>query len=121
MSRSEKQFLGRGTTGLASGAFDTPEKENIMIRKTILNRLHHAVCAFRSEEHTSEPQSLTHLVCRLLLEKKQLTAGSALESLTQSVDPVSFTPAAAGCVVICSRHVHHAVSAGACMRGFFFF
>src|SRR5438093_8593980 len=26
--------------------------------------------AFRSEEHTSELQSLTNLVCRLLLEKK---------------------------------------------------
>src|ERR1035441_10958778 len=31
-----------------------------------------AVCwfAWRSEEHTSELQSLRHLVCRLLLEKK---------------------------------------------------
>src|ERR1035438_5800224 len=28
--------------------------------------------AYRSEEHTSELQSLRHLVCRLLLEKKQL-------------------------------------------------
>src|SRR5262249_60685088 len=28
---------------------------------------------FRSEEHTSELQSLTNLVCRLLLEKKKLT------------------------------------------------
>src|ERR1035441_10744224 len=27
----------------------------------------------RSEEHTSELQSLRHLVCRLLLEKKQLS------------------------------------------------
>src|ERR1035438_4844622 len=27
---------------------------------------------FRSEEHTSELQSLRHLVCRLLLEKKKL-------------------------------------------------
>src|SRR5262249_58972780 len=27
--------------------------------------------ASRSEEHTSELQSLTHIVCRLLLEKKQ--------------------------------------------------
>src|SRR5437899_4294907 len=27
--------------------------------------------AFRSEEHTSELQSLRHLVCRLLLEKKK--------------------------------------------------
>src|SRR5205814_10519295 len=29
-----------------------------------------AVGRFRSEEHTSELQSLRHLVCRLLLEKK---------------------------------------------------
>src|SRR2546425_2700902 len=28
----------------------------------------------RSEEHTSELQSLAYLVCRLLLEKKKLTA-----------------------------------------------
>src|SRR5437660_7715399 len=30
----------------------------------------------RSEEHTSELQSRGHLVCRLLLEKKKMTAGS---------------------------------------------
>src|SRR5262245_66393053 len=29
----------------------------------------------RSEEHTSELQSLRHLVCRLLLEKKKSTGG----------------------------------------------
>src|SRR5437899_8151192 len=28
-------------------------------------------CTMRSEEHTSELQSLRHLVCRLLLEKKK--------------------------------------------------
>src|SRR5258705_8229232 len=28
-------------------------------------------CGWRSEEHTSELQSLRHLVCRLLLEKKK--------------------------------------------------
>src|ERR1035438_10913574 len=28
-------------------------------------------CCHRSEEHTSELQSLRHLVCRLLLEKKK--------------------------------------------------
>src|SRR5258705_7114225 len=32
--------------------------------------------AGRSEEHTSELQSLRHLVCRLLLEKKKKTAKS---------------------------------------------
>src|SRR5437899_9348484 len=31
----------------------------------------HADKALRSEEHTSELQSLRHLVCRLLLEKKK--------------------------------------------------
>src|SRR5205814_8912696 len=33
--------------------------------------LHHVVARERSEEHTSELQSLRHLVCRLLLEKKK--------------------------------------------------
>src|ERR1035438_10679700 len=35
----------------------------------------------RSEEHTSELQSLRHLVCRLLLEKKQQLLGSYVELL----------------------------------------
>src|SRR5262249_59204987 len=33
------------------------------------------LCGIRSEEHTSELQSLTNLVCRLLLEKKKITVG----------------------------------------------
>src|SRR5256884_6619692 len=36
------------------------------------NRL--IVASYRSEEHTSELQSRLHLVCRLLLEKKQEVA-----------------------------------------------
>src|SRR5258706_15859510 len=34
----------------------------------------HATSQLRSEEHTSELQSLTNLVCRLLLEKKKQNA-----------------------------------------------
>src|SRR2546425_7332653 len=34
-------------------------------------RAHGIVVAVRSEEHTSELQSLAYLVCRLLLEKKK--------------------------------------------------
>src|SRR5438045_6582898 len=34
------------------------------------DRLARTPCPMRSEEHTSELQSLRHLVCRLLLEKK---------------------------------------------------
>src|SRR5947199_7541744 len=36
-----------------------------------LQRQEHAEHRHRSEEHTSELQSLRHLVCRLLLEKKK--------------------------------------------------
>src|SRR2546425_12650247 len=35
--------------------------------------LGHGACTERSEEHTSELQSLAYLVCRLLLEKKKKT------------------------------------------------
>src|SRR5437899_7954360 len=36
----------------------------------------------RSEEHTSELQSLRHLVCRLLLEKKKKTTKSTVLAYT---------------------------------------
>src|SRR2546430_9764540 len=35
----------------------------------------------RSEEHTSELQSQSNLVCRLLLEKKKLTSGQLARAL----------------------------------------
>src|SRR5258705_3889001 len=38
---------------------------------------------FRSEEHTSELQSLRHLVCRLLLEKKKNKHNKHLPSTKQ--------------------------------------
>src|SRR2546423_10863014 len=40
-------------------------------RERRLQRLAHACHRERSEEHTSELQSLAYLVCRLLLEKKK--------------------------------------------------
>src|SRR5436853_1485330 len=51
------------STGLLAGSFTA-----------ICNRARlpeSQVLALRSEEHTSELQSLRHLVCRLLLEKKK--------------------------------------------------
>src|SRR5687767_15448947 len=52
-------FIGTGTQGrgLMSGFQDRKETR---------------VLAVRSEEHTSELQSLAYLVCRLLLEKKKI-------------------------------------------------
>src|SRR2546425_7950603 len=49
----------------------------LLERKQLLERLLHTSERFRysdrSEEHTSELQSLAYLVCRLLLEKKNKT------------------------------------------------
>src|SRR5438093_9603568 len=47
-----------------------------------------AICrAYRSEEHTSELQSLTNLVCRLLLEKKNKhTRHTRSDSQTRAQD-----------------------------------
>src|SRR2546425_5218028 len=39
------------------------------------------VAGYRSEEHTSELQSLAYLVCRLLLEKKKKTNAKRLQAL----------------------------------------
>src|SRR5438093_7251612 len=39
----------------------------------------------RSEEHTSELQSLTNLVCRLLLEKKKKKKNKKIEDITLAI------------------------------------
>src|SRR5438045_4717518 len=44
----------------------------------IRKRTCHITVRLRSEEHTSELQSLRHLVCRLLLEKKKKKINTAL-------------------------------------------
>src|SRR5437016_8929820 len=41
------------------------------VRRSVFSRQHQLTPLCRSEEHTSELQSLTNLVCRLLLEKKK--------------------------------------------------
>src|SRR5437899_6378442 len=44
---------------------------SIRFRPIMMTTMEHACRMARSEEHTSELQSLRHLVCRLLLEKKK--------------------------------------------------
>src|SRR5947199_5031436 len=55
--------------------FRSEESANITLPSsdcgTIRERAHRLLQILRSEEHTSELQSLRHLVCRLLLEKKK--------------------------------------------------
>src|SRR6266498_1973196 len=43
----------------------------------------------RSEEHTSELQSRPHLVCRLLLEKKNLSQSGSCETQSPPASPAS--------------------------------
>src|SRR5262245_62655995 len=49
-------------------------------------RAAHAQGPPRSEEHTSELQSLRHLVCRLLLEKKKRRQPSATRSHSRQTE-----------------------------------
>src|SRR2546425_6630176 len=58
-----------------------PELTKEKLRLWVVDVQHHPRAAttrrpYRSEEHTSELQSLAYLVCRLLLEKKKENAGS---------------------------------------------
>src|SRR5947199_40990 len=52
----------------------------------------------RSEEHTSELQSLRHLVCRLLLEKKKSPGTDPLSCLAAPAGFTYITGAGGGCV-----------------------
>src|SRR5687767_15662194 len=49
------------------------EIRDLMWNPEQVGRMLDDYAALRSEEHTSELQSLAYLVCRLLLEKKKLT------------------------------------------------
>src|SRR5437016_8132633 len=69
--RAPMKQLSSTITGLACNGSSTPPMPTPPDRWQFL-----PICAHeptRSEEHTSELQSLTNLVCRLLLEKKKKT------------------------------------------------
>src|SRR5260221_2351426 len=60
-----KQLAGQFTRGLQGGA---------LFRTAMYHS--HSVTEIKSEEHTSELQSHSDLVCRLLLEKKKHTSSA---------------------------------------------
>src|SRR2546427_5086787 len=51
---------------------------DLLLRRSVLRHVDHIHLQLRSEEHTSELQSQSNLVCRLLLEKKKKTKKSTL-------------------------------------------
>src|SRR5205823_12641723 len=63
-----KYLLSQGQTGLST-AFDMPTLYGYDTDHPLAAG-EFGKCGVRSEEHTSELQSLAYLVCRLLLEKK---------------------------------------------------
>src|SRR5205814_8362114 len=56
---------------LAAFVFGEPGLAGILDHSQLVFARKHKLAVIRSEEHTSELQSLRHLVCRLLLEKKK--------------------------------------------------
>src|SRR5262245_64616934 len=69
--RSRGLSIGAGKP--AADVFDPERLVGAGRLQRVLHLIRHAgaAVALRSEEHTSELQSLRHLVCRLLLEKKK--------------------------------------------------
>src|SRR2546422_7221702 len=67
--RPAVEVSGRPAHGLDERAVGA--EESLLVRVEDRNQRH--LRQVRSEEHTSELQSRLHLVCRLLLEKKQTT------------------------------------------------
>src|SRR5438046_7333252 len=63
VTRDVRKFMGKHGSSPGRGPF-------LRTRRKQDARPHHPPGQRRSEEHTSELQSLTNLVCRLLLEKK---------------------------------------------------
>src|SRR5436309_9627430 len=77
-------FSGRPAAALAARADAMSAAPGTVIASDELGRPR---WPSRSEEHTSELQSREKLVCRLLLEKKKITAPTACNPLTPSSRP----------------------------------
>src|SRR5438045_6537102 len=65
------------------------------VGRHFIKRLDDGRNTFRSEEHTSELQSLRHLVCRPLLEKKKTKTGPGWRWSTASCRGPRSAPSAA--------------------------
>src|SRR2546425_5679408 len=77
------------------------DERHVLVLGVVLELRVQAVGPGRSEEHTSELQSLAYLVCRLLLEKKKNTMRRAISGKAGLTD----SPEAQALVRRSSRHV----------------
>src|SRR5437016_11613975 len=75
------------------------------------HHVHIRISEIRSEEHTSELQSLTNLVCRLLLEKKKTTTNNNLHPHRASSESAG-TAAQESRAHACGRGAHQISASG---------
>src|SRR2546425_8337860 len=71
-----------GETSVENGTFSIPIEFLTLSKRPLLRNL-------RSEEHTSELQSLAYLVCRLLLEKKKSNPGTHSDIISRYLRRIS--------------------------------
>src|SRR5258706_10115611 len=65
------RFAPQPVDGLPGFVGKGPVRQNLQVGDVVAQSARRVLQILRSEEHTSELQSLTNLVCRLLLEKKK--------------------------------------------------
>src|ERR1035438_8686852 len=70
VSQTRLSLEALGARGPQPDSLSAHHGESVVVRGVVSARAFHFP-DYRSEEHTSELQSLRHLVCRLLLEKKK--------------------------------------------------
>src|SRR5262245_64700903 len=75
MAQGRARVRGLRRNGRNSGLPSSPAQSFGLEKENSSRSLGRSATAGRSEEHTSELQSLRHLVCRLLLEKKKEGVG----------------------------------------------
>src|SRR5437899_4904423 len=80
-------FRSIAVAGVA-GAPASGRVEDKGLKRNAIGYVSNVVIGVRSEEHTSELQSLRHLVCRLLLEKKKkIIADSIISVIQRALSP----------------------------------
>src|SRR5688572_32564707 len=77
--RSRRALGDRGGGGAAGAVSAQPRRE---LTAAVLGAVAAGALALRSEEHTSELQSQSNLVCRLLLEKKKNEKLNSIKHVT---------------------------------------
>src|SRR3989441_3858812 len=85
--RPPRSTLFPYTTLFRSHRIDTPETyASFVTSGRFVGRDQELSTLMRSEEHTSELQSLAYLVCRLLLEKKKKYSSQALRAKSRQAN-----------------------------------